>query len=273
MFSRKAKLLIAICIGFALSACAQSYREGMSATSIGSVFNYYLTEKYKELAAAEAAEMDWKDADWFGNRALATAGDYAPEPQPLSERDLVQPHLGELTAARNMLLAAFDEGVKESKPDAAATAQAGFDCWMQEAEENHQPDDIQRCKDTFWDGMKKLLERPEETSRGPWIIYFDFDSSKVTADAQIVIEEASSAASKSSSKVILTGHADRSGSEKYNLVLSTHRTDSVAEALEQKGVSRGQIRSNAYGESKPAVATPDGVKEPKNRRVEIRLAD
>jgi len=172
-----------------------------------------------------------------------------------------------------MLLAAFDEGVKESKPDAAATAQAGFDCWMQEAEENHQPDDIQRCKDTFWDGMKKLLERPEETSRGPWIIYFDFDSSKVTADAQIVIEEASSAASKSSSKVILTGHADRSGSEKYNLVLSTHRTDSVAEALEQKGVSRGQIRSNAYGESKPAVATPDGVKEPKNRRVEIQLAD
>ena len=121
--------------------------------------------------------------------------------------------------------------------------------------------------------MKKLLERPEETSRGPWIIYFDFDSSKVTADAQIVIEEVSSAASKGSSKVILTGHADRSGPEKYNIALSARRTDSVAEALEQKGLSRGQISSNAFGESKPAVATLDGVKEPKNRRVEIRLAD
>jgi OOP family OmpA-OmpF porin len=273
MFFRQAKFVILIGLSIALSACGQSYREGMSASAVGSVFNYYLTEKYKDLAAAEAAEMDWKDADWFGIRALATAGDNAPEPQALSERHLVEPHLGELAAARDLLIAAFNEGAKDSKPDAAATAQAGFDCWMQEAEENHQPDDIQACKNAFWEGMKKLQERPEETTRGPWIIYFDFDKSDVTSDAQIVIDEAAAAVVKSSVKVLLTGHTDTSGSEKYNMALSERRTKSVAEKLKQAGVSDQQITPSSFGESKPAVATADGVKEAKNRRVEIRLED
>ncbi|MEK9906035.1 MAG: OmpA family protein [Rhodospirillales bacterium] len=240
MFFRQAKFVILIGLSIALGACGQSYREGMSASAIGSVFNYYLTEKYKDLAAAEAAEMDWKDADWFGIRALATA---------------------------------LNEGAKDSKPDAAATAQAGFDCWMQEAEENHQPDDIQACKNAFWEGMKKLQERPEETTRGPWIIYFDFDKSDVTSDAQIVIDEAAAAVVKSSVKVLLTGHTDTSGSEKYNMALSERRTKSVAEKLKQAGVSDQQITPSSFGESKPAVATADGVKEAKNRRVEIRLED
>ena len=73
--------------------------------------------------------------------------------------------------------------------------------------------------------------------------------------------------------MLFRSHTDTSGSEKYNLALSERRTKSVLEKLKQAGVSNQQITSSSFGETKPAVATADGVKEAKNRRVEIRLED
>ena len=45
----------------------------------------------------------------------------------------------------------------------------------------------------------------------------------------------------------------------------------VAADLVARGVSRSAITVQAYGESRPLVATADGVREPQNRRVEIIL--
>lgn len=279
MLQRITKLALVAGLGFGLSACAQLYDQGISATTDGPAFNVELLSQYQRLAKLEAAEQDWIDADFFGQRALQTASGDAPLPQALEERDIPEEHYGDLVGARNGLMAALEDGARDEFPEAAAQAQAGFDCWMQEAEENIQPKDIQACKDLYWQGMNAMKKDappppPPPTPTGPWIVYFDFDSSEITYDGQLQVNAAVNAASKAAgSQVLLTAHTDTSGSEQYNLDLSARRAKSVVDAMDLIGVSSDRVTASAVGESDPAVATGDGVREAKNRRVEIRLAN
>ena len=72
-------------------------------------------------------------------------------------------------------------------------------------------------------------------------------------------------------RVVLAGHADRSGPNDYNVDLSQRRANNVAVYLEGRGVPRGSIATEAFGESRPLVEPADGVREPQNRRVEITM--
>ncbi|MDF3072618.1 MAG: ompA, partial [Alphaproteobacteria bacterium] len=105
-----------------------------------------------------------------------------------------------------------------------------------------------------------------------YIVFFDFDRSNITADAQRVIDEAASAAKAgNSARVQLTGHTDRSGSEQYNMALSLRRGEAVKQALIARGIPANSIFIIGRGENQPLVPTADGVREPQNRRVEIVL--
>ena len=283
MLFKFGKLATVGVVALGLSACAQLYNQGMDATSNGPAFNDALTAKYQMLAKWEANEQDWVDADFFGQRALLTAGGDAPDPQALGDRDIPEMHLGELTDARGQLMAALDGGARTRETDGAAEAQAGFDCWMQEAEENIQPEDIQRCKDMFWAGMAKLKveppkampkpkPKPAPVAMGPWVVYFDFDSSTLRGEGEETVADAASSASRvKGSKMLLTAHTDTSGSDSYNLDLSARRGKSVVDEFGGFGIAGDRITVSAVGESDPAVATGDGVREQANRRVEIRL--
>jgi len=68
---------------------------------------------------------------------------------------------------------------------------------------------------------------------------------------------------------MLAGHADRSGSDAYNVALSQRRADSVKGYLSAHAIPAGVISTEAFGESRPRVATADGVREVQNRRVEV----
>ena len=65
------------------------------------------------------------------------------------------------------------------------------------------------------------------------------------------------------------GHTDRSGSDAYNDALALRRAGAVAAALGSAGVSPGTMATSGKGESEPRVPTPDGERNPTNRRVEI----
>ena len=67
----------------------------------------------------------------------------------------------------------------------------------------------------------------------------------------------------------LVGHTDRSGSDGYNEALALRRAAAVAAALGSSGVSSGAIATSGKGETEPRVPTPDGTRNPTNRRVEI----
>ena len=115
-----------------------------------------------------------------------------------------------------------------------------------------------------------IARKPIKRSRS-YLVFFDFDSSALTEGAVEIIKKANSEASKNSGDLnfSLTGHADRSGSDKYNMKLSKRRVNSVKNELIKSGSDDKKIETFAKGESDPLVPTADGVKEPQNRRVEI----
>ena len=105
---------------------------------------------------------------------------------------------------------------------------------------------------------------------GPYIVFFEWDSADITPDAASILDNAVSAyANCGSAQVMLAGHADRSGSPKYNMGLSERRNTSVRGYLTSRGIAEGSIASEAFGEGRPRVDTADGVRELQNRRVEI----
>ena len=79
--------------------------------------------------------------------------------------------------------------------------------------------------------------------------------------------------------IAVVGHTDRSGGEKLNQALGQDRADAakkaLIDALKKQGVGEdkfGEIASTTMGESSPAVPTADGVRNEKNRRVEISVS-
>lgn len=274
----KALRLLAVlgAVGF-LAACTTDLdRIRTTEASGGTPFTQALTTEYRDLAVFEADEMfDWRDAGYYARRGLAAAGGEVVQPEDPATRDLPAETLGEITDVRGRLLAALDGGARDSKPELAARAQARFDCWLEQQEENFQYDHISACKDELLAALAELEAAPaavEAPAPAPnvYLVLFDFDKSNINDAAQAVVNQvvADFGANKSTA-ISVTGHTDRSGSDVYNEKLSERRADAVREALIAAGVPAEAITTAWKGEAENAVPTADGVKEQANRRAEI----
>ena len=105
-----------------------------------------------------------------------------------------------------------------------------------------------------------------------FVVYFEFDKSALTPEGAKVVQDAAAAyKATGSAKVAVAGYTDLSGTQQYNIGLSKRRADTVRGALVRAGVPDGVIAESWHGKENPAVPTPDGVREPRNRRVEIAL--
>lgn len=105
---------------------------------------------------------------------------------------------------------------------------------------------------------------------GPYVVFFDWDKDDITPQAAAILDNAASAYQTcGQAQVMLAGHADRSGSDQYNVGLSQRRATNVRSYLSSHGIPDGVMTQEAFGESRPLVETADGVREPQNRRVEI----
>jgi outer membrane protein OmpA-like peptidoglycan-associated protein len=103
-----------------------------------------------------------------------------------------------------------------------------------------------------------------------YLVFFDWDQSVLTPEALRIVRAAAANAEKGGvTRIEATGHADRSGPASYNMGLSRRRAQSVMAELIKQGVPKNEIAVFAKGETDPLVPTPDGVREPQNRRVEI----
>jgi OOP family OmpA-OmpF porin len=105
-----------------------------------------------------------------------------------------------------------------------------------------------------------------------FMVFFDWDRSNLSAQALATIQQAADAfKAKGSARITATGHTDTSGPENYNMALSLRRANAVKDALVRDGVPATAIAVVGLGEQGLLVPTPDGVREPQNRRVEIVL--
>ena len=74
---------------------------------------------------------------------------------------------------------------------------------------------------------------------------------------------------RDSRDISVNGHTDRSGDPEYNRELSLQRARKIYDKLIGENVQAAFLSLDYHGEGDPLVATPDGVDEPRNRRVEV----
>ncbi|MBO6560701.1 MAG: OmpA family protein [Nisaea sp.] len=284
------KIAAAVFGAVLLSGCAGMQLENAREVEPkGTDFTNALYKEYMRLSELEFLEGDYADSDAFALRAIAAANNQPTAPEELAARNLPAAHKGELATARRELVEAMDATATQKAPVFAAMAQAAFDCWMQEQEENFQPDDIAACRADYDAAMKaiRLALKPAPAAAAPapapkapermaatYTVNFDFDSDAITADASAIIAEAGMAIDEMKARtVILSGYTDRAGSEAYNLKLADRRNKSVLGALEIRSTKKitGLTEFKVYGETENLVPTADGVKEPENRRVKIEI--
>lgn len=296
--------MVTIAAVVVLSGCgmAQSYREVKdlnTAQAVGSPFTQKLSSEYRDYAnMLQDKHHDYPDAIHFGRKGQASARGEIVMPEDLNDWDLSDANLVEMNEARKFLVDALEIGGREVAPEVAAVAQARFDCWAEQQEENWNA--TPPCRNEFAKALAELnnavasLVKPVAPEPAPmpapaaevqpepavlpleqalFIAFFDWDKSDLTDGASEVLNAVANEVLKRNDikGVVVVGHADRSGAEGYNQKLSERRAKAIEQGLIQRGVPANLIRISAKGETQPMVETADGVREPANRRAEISL--
>lgn len=240
-------------------------------------FTAKLGQEYYNVAKQRADEQDWVDADYFARKSsAASAGEVVPPEENAKwaisgeQPTAVAPEpdtRGHMAAARTELIAVLDAGGRTQYPALAARTQARYDCWIERTEHTASLDFNGACHkefDTRLSDLKVLVYKP-----APVHAYFEINSAVLTSDAQRQLGNVAGLVKDGTSRIKVVAHADRVGSDGYNLKLSQKRAEAVRDALESGGVDASRIDITWYGERRVPVSTRDGEAEGKNRVADV----
>ncbi|MFC3228610.1 OmpA family protein [Marinibaculum pumilum] len=250
----------------------------------GQGFSDHLARDYRTLSLFERdAMVDWPDAEFYADKALMAKQGRKVMPERVEdwgvENDAA---IAELKAARTDLVALLSTA-RSAHPNAAAQAQAYYDCWIEQQEEGWQRSHIAGCKEKFVLAMSQLEGLMAEPATEPFsirgmeeigVVFFEFDKAVLTPKAKKTLDTmAALLPNPGTTELVIAGHADRSGPKGYNEALSARRAAAVQDYLAAKGFTKTRVEEYdmaAYGETRPAIPTADGVRMPENRRVKIQ---
>jgi outer membrane protein OmpA-like peptidoglycan-associated protein len=103
-------------------------------------------------------------------------------------------------------------------------------------------------------------------------LYFVTDTDDLVPESAARLAEIKAQlASRPAPEIIVIGHTDTVAKREYNDALSLRRAAAVKRMLVETGIEEERIVVQGRGEREPLVPTADGVDEPRNRRVEIRV--
>jgi OOP family OmpA-OmpF porin len=243
-----------------------------------SPFERQLRAEYLQLASFERESMrDFPDAGIFAAKAAAVPQAGVVPPADPGEYDIEdQAALQELRQARTTLASLLDQGGRERAPYQAAVAQVRYDCWVEQQEEGWQTNDIRACRAMYYEAVDDLqaalapAPQPRPQGAPQYLVFFDFDRAVLTPTAEQTIREiARNIQQGTIQQVDVVGYTDTVGPPSYNEQLSQARARAVQEGLAEAGVPQARINVRGRGEQDLLVPTPDGVREPSNRRAEI----
>ena len=115
-----------------------------------------------------------------------------------------------------------------------------------------------------------VAHQPDGAREAPAIVFFAWDRPIIDGDAAARLDEIAKAIEPSpNARLALSGHADTSGPAASNIRSGKLRAEAVRDYLVARGVPGAAMTVVSHGETRPLIATADGVREPQNRRVEI----
>lgn len=150
-------------VASSLSSGCIMYRleELRQTTPTGTAFQVELSRMYMEYATQEEKVYDWQDSWYFADKGLRLAYGNEAGPEELESWNLPPDALDELTKARIRVMDALTPQLQSSDPVRAAQAQFYFDCWVENAEEMADEDQIAECRD----GLNRVLDGKRVASR------------------------------------------------------------------------------------------------------------
>ncbi|WP_244444454.1 OmpA family protein [Tepidicaulis marinus] len=262
-------------LGLAVAACSSSlYDDALETVPGGTAFQQALYRSYLNLATARDGQGADEQAEFYAAKALEAAGGVDVEPLAAIAS------VAETADARQRLTAAFNLGAKEAEPDMAAVAQTAYDCWVHEIAMDSGAAPAFECRGRFLSYISRLetalAPAPAPVAQAPqpanFTVYFGFDEWSLSAEALEVLNTVIETARAGGHGLIRAeGHTDTSGPASYNDGLSVRRAEIVKTVLVEMGALPEAIETIGYGETRPAVATGDGVREPLNRRTLVTL--
>lgn len=236
----------------------------------GPLFNRGLREGYLEYVGVMEKEFDFSDYYHFAFKSIDSAKGEEVFPDTLDSRTVPPESEVELAAGRARLMAALDQTGRRKAPFDAARAQTLFDCWLERTEDRARAELIEACKGAFEESLAEVERALATDLDNVYLVFFAWNQADVSPVAASVLEQVYADYMRGRpARVVVAGHADRSGPAGYNLVLSQRRAEAVADALSALGMPGEAMTLEAFGENSPRVPTADGVREPQNRRVEI----
>ena len=127
--------------------------------------------------------------------------------------------------------------------------------------------DDEEIRDRFG---KALDAAPEEPAR--FVLLFRSDSSHLLDASRAILPKIVEATkNRPVAEILLIGRADRVGATRYNDRLALARAQTIRRELVRRGVASNRIEVVALGEEQPIVPTKDGVRERRNRRVDVTV--
>lgn len=247
----------------------------------GTSFQQALAKEYSDLAGTLTQASDWVDSDYFARKSLATTAgeDTPPEFDSNWAIPLEYPYgfRTHIQKERARLLTVLDGGARAAKPALAARAQARFDCWVERMEDDWQSAKDGPCYREYMAAMAELTGKPPAPApmaetKHQFNVYFDFDKATLTPEGNSIVDHVTAEANRGGEiQVVLVGKADLTGTDPYNVELSKRRADAVTAGLIAGGVPAKRISEKWVGFREPPVPTQMGVREPRNRVVEVTI--
>jgi len=98
-------------------------------------------------------------------------------------------------------------------------------------------------------------------------VFFETDSSSLTATAQATLDKQSTWLNKYSNyRVLIEGHADERGTREYNIALGARRAAVVVNYLVSRGVDARRLSQKSFGKERPVAICDDISCWSQNRR-------
>lgn len=267
--------LLSLCF---LTACdsTASLKELRHAAPSDNAYNAALASRYQEYAEEKVVAYDWWTSKYFADKGLMAAYGRDVRPEDPAQWAIPTTMQDEFAEARNALMAAI-AAHRDDKPAEAAQAVVAYDRWVELQDNGWDLPRIEDARDHFFAALGALGPADADDEKPPTpvettstVLYFPFDSTALTEVSMAAIGElVNYLKSVGNARININGHADRAGTDAYNMTLSEQRAQLVMKALEAAGVSAEIMQYFAFGETDPQVPTDEGAREPLNRRVEI----
>ncbi len=295
------KASLALIMGLNLTACSgpESLEQLRATAPKGSPFQAQLAARYLQYAETADKAGDYDRATYFSDKGLQAAYGQDVQPEDPATFEGADADAVEISNAAEKLVRLLDTKQGDERPRIFADVQYYYDCWLDQA--NHNGPDAEFCKGKFNEAYEPLAKAAEEeqtaiqsadaaapAAEAPaapeaataaaevkptnlnYLVYFALNRAELNDAAKRTVEAIlKDLEGRGEVDIVVNGHTDTSGADKYNMELSERRAGVVRKALIKLGVAEKRIKTFGFGETDPVVKTGDDVVEEKNRRAEI----